>query len=216
VYRRGSYPENLLACNFKDHCRTHDSATRSLSGVIICPVCRARIPRGPARMEDSGYKANSIAFLNSTTVPETPSTRKRLTVRQMVTRHRNPSGTINTLRKTQKSCHSESRHSLRSLSFSSLWTAEKVLAPFGIATTEFFQQPLKYASRSGVSVPALQSDVAAARYDEKFARKKNGCGTARTDTWEISEGGKARPWSRPRARWKCAANPYFRTSRNAR
>ena len=41
---------NLLFC--LDHRRMHDSATRSLSGVIICPANK-----------DSGYTANSIAYL---------------------------------------------------------------------------------------------------------------------------------------------------------
>jgi len=50
-----------------DRCRAYDSATRSLSGVIICPGNR-----------DSGYTANSIAFSISMILPTVwKSTRPR-------------------------------------------------------------------------------------------------------------------------------------------
>jgi hypothetical protein len=44
---------HLLASFFlQDFCRGHDSATKILSGVIICPGLR-----------DSGYRANSFATI---------------------------------------------------------------------------------------------------------------------------------------------------------
>lgn len=46
--------------------------------------------------------------------------------------------------------------------------------------------------------------------------KKIDCGTERNDRWESGATGTARPSCPPRVRWKCAASPCCRTSRNAR
>ena len=92
--------------------------------------------------KDSGYKANSIAFLNSTTSPER---------------------TVNPCLIPQGSTAADSRRTVRN------------------------ESPDDAIPISG------RWDAAAARCGGKSERKKNDCGTERSDRWESAAGGTARP-----------------------
>jgi hypothetical protein len=75
---------------------------------------------------------------------------------------------------------------------------------------------LRYGPRGDAIPISRRWDAAGARYAGTFEGKRIGCGTVRNDRWESGAAGTARPLNPPRVRWKYAASPYCRTSRNAR
>jgi hypothetical protein len=123
------------------------------------PCCEA------AAMKDSGYKANSIAYGNTTTGAKREST---------------------------------------------------LSAPRRVEEQRIRGSPVRNAPPD-VATPIFgRSDAAGARCGGKREWKKSGCGTARSGKWESAADETTRPWSPLRARWKCAAGPCSRTSRNGR